>query len=168
MSEHKKSPLNVLFLCTHNSVRSILAEALLNDMGKGRFKAYSAGSHPNHNQQPNSYALTVLEHAGVGIDGLQSKSWDVFSGPDAPTMDLIITVCDDTAGEICPVWPGHPATAHWGYADPSGMDGTEEEKLEAYKQTMLLIRRRLELLINLPLEKLESSKLEGSARDLAN
>ncbi|MDO5666337.1 MAG: arsenate reductase ArsC [Alcaligenaceae bacterium] len=168
MSELTKPPLNVLFLCTHNSARSILAEALLNDMGKGRFKAYSAGSHPNQDQQPNPYALTVLENAGVSIDGLSSKSWDVFGGEDAPAMDLIITVCDDTVGEVCPIWPGHPATAHWGYSDPSTMEGSEDEKLEAFKQSMLLIRRRLELLISLPMEKLEQSKLESSARDLAN
>lgn len=160
-------PLNVLFLCTHNSARSILAEALLNDMGNGRFKAYSAGSSPNQNQQPHPLGLQTLEHAGISTVGLRSKTWDEFAAPGAPHMDLIITVCDNAAGEVCPIWPGHPATAHWGYADPSEGDMSEEEKLEAFRQTMQLIRRRLELLVNLPIEKLEGSLLQASARELA-
>src|SRR5207245_3943087 len=112
-------PINVLFLCTHNSARSILAEALLNHIGKGRLKAYSAGSSPRANQQPNPLGLKVLQATGISTEGLRSKSWDEFAGPDVPHMDLVITVCDNAAGEICPYWPGHPATAHWGYADPS-------------------------------------------------
>ena len=128
--------LNVLILCTHNSARSILAEALLNDMGKGEFKAYSAGSSPRENQQPNPLGLLALQHAGVSIEGLRSKSWDEFASPDAPKMDLIITVCDNAAGEVCPIWPGHPATAHWGYADPSEGDGSDAEKLEAFRLSM--------------------------------
>lgn len=124
------TPLNVLFLCTHNSARSILAEALLNDMGNGRFKAYSAGSSPRANQQPNPLSLQVLQRAGVSVQGLRSKSWDEFAAPQAPQMDLIITVCDNAAGEVCPIWPGHPATAHWGYADPSQGDASEEVKLK--------------------------------------
>ena len=159
--------LNVLFLCTHNSARSILAEALLNSMGKGRFRAYSAGSSPRDNQQPNPLGLQVLQHAGISIEGLRSKSWDEFATPDAPHMDLIITVCDNAAGEVCPIWPGHPATAHWGYADPSAGDGSDEDKLEAFRQTMLLIRRRLELLCSLPEEKLLKSTLQHSAHQLA-
>lgn len=123
-------PLKVLFLCTHNSARSILAEALLNDMGAGRFKAYSAGSSPRDNQQPNPLGLQVLQKAGISTEGLRSKSWDEFATPDAPQMDLIITVCDNAAGEVCPIWLGHPATAHWGYADPSEGDGTDEQQLE--------------------------------------
>ncbi|HBQ88080.1 arsenate reductase ArsC [Alcaligenes faecalis] len=160
-------PLNVLFLCTHNSARSILAEALLNDMGKGRFNAYSAGSSPNQNQQPHPLGLRTLEHAGISTVGLRSKSWDEFAAQGAPHMDLIITVCDNAAGEVCPIWPGHPATAHWGYADPSEGDASQEEKLEAFRQTMQLIRRRLELLVNLPTEKLERSLLQASARELS-
>ncbi|MFY3383290.1 arsenate reductase ArsC [Paracidovorax sp. MALMAid1276] len=159
-------PLNVLFLCTHNSARSILAEALLNDMGTGRFKAYSAGSSPRANQQPNPLGLQVLQSAGISTEGLRSKSWDEFVAPDAPQMDLIITVCDNAAGEVCPIWPGHPATAHWGYADPSEGDGTDEQKLEAFRQTLHAIKRRLELLVSLPEEKLAKTSLQTTARQL--
>ena len=165
MTEMTK-PLNVLFLCTHNSARSILAEALLNDMSPLRFKAYSAGSSPRDNQQPNPLGLHVLQNAGVSTEGLRSKSWDEFATPDAPQMDLIITVCDNAAGEVCPIWPGHPATAHWGYPDPSEGEGTDEEKLEAFKQTMFMIRRRLEILTNLPHEKLQMSALQSTADEL--
>ena len=159
-------PLKVLFLCTHNSARSILAEALLNDMGAGRFKAYSAGSSPRDNQQPNPLGLQVLQKAGISTEGLRSKSWDEFATPDAPQMDLIITVCDNAAGEVCPIWPGHPATAHWGYADPSEGDGTDEQKLEAFRQTLHAIKRRLELLVSLPEEKLGKAVLQTTARQL--
>ena len=161
-------PLNVLFLCTHNSARSILAEAQLNTMGNGRFQAYSAGSSPRSNQQPHPLGLEVLAHAGIPTDGLHSKSWDVFAAPDAPHMDLIITVCDDAAGEVCPVWPGHPATAHWGYPDPSAGDAPEAIKREAFRQTMLSMHRRLELLCSLPDAKLAQAALQTSARQLAH
>lgn len=161
------TPLNVLFLCTHNSARSILAEALLNSMGNGRFKAYSAGSSPRDSQKPNPLGLQVLQTAGVSIEGLRSKSWDEFAAPDAPKMDLIVTVCDNAAGEVCPVWPGHPATAHWGYADPSEENGSDAEKLEAFRKTMHAIKRRLELLINLPADKLEKAMLQSTARELS-
>jgi protein-tyrosine-phosphatase len=160
-------PLNVLFLCTHNSARSILAEATLNHIGRGRFKAYSAGSSPRANQQPNPLGLQVLQTTGIPTDGLYSKSWDEFAAPDAPQMDLIITVCDNAAGEVCPVWPGHPATAHWGYADPSEVQGSDAQRLEAFRQTLLAIKRRLDLLIHLPSERLERLVLERTARDLA-
>jgi protein-tyrosine-phosphatase len=160
-------PLNVLFLCTHNSARSILAEATLNHIGGGRFKAYSAGSSPRANQQPNPLGLQALQAAGIATEGLYSKSWDAFAGPDAPRMDLIITVCDNAAGEVCPVWPGHPATAHWGYADPSEAQGTEAQRLEAFRQTLLAIHRRLTLLVNLPPEKLASQLIQHTARELA-
>ena len=160
-------PLNVLFLCTHNSARSILAEALLNAMGNGKFKAYSAGSSPRDNQQPNPLGLQVLQKAGISIEGLHSKSWDVFATPDAPQMDLIITVCDNAAGEVCPIWPGHPATAHWGYPDPSEGDASEEAKREAFGQTLRMMKRRLDLLINLPADKLRKTVLQGTARELA-
>lgn len=159
--------LNVLFLCTHNSARSILAEALLNHLGKGRFKAYSAGSSPRENQQPNPLALETLAHAGISTEGLSSKSWDVFATPDAPQMDLVITVCDNAAGEVCPYWPGHPAKAHWGYADPSAGDADDDHKREAFKHTLHLIGKRLELLVNLPDASLQRMTLEQTARDLA-
>jgi len=159
--------LNVLFLCTHNSARSILAEATLNHIGQGRFKAFSAGSSPRDKQLPNPLALQVLQSAGISTEGLRSKSWDEFATPDAPQMDLIITVCDNAAGEVCPIWPGHPATAHWGYADPSDVQGTDAQRLEAFRQTLLAIRRRLDLLVNLPPERLDSLVLERSARDLS-
>jgi arsenate reductase len=160
-------PLNVLFLCTHNSARSILAEALLNDMAPGRFHAYSAGSSPRDNQQPNPLGLEVLRAAGISTEGLRSKSWDEFAAPGAPVMDLIITVCDNAAGEVCPIWPGHPATAHWGYADPSAGEGTDDEKREAFRKTLHAIHQRLELLINLPADKLEKTLLQHTARELS-
>ena len=161
-----KQAINVLFLCTHNSARSILAEALLNHMGTGHFRAYSAGSSPRGNQQPNALGLEVLRAAGISTEGLRSKSWDEFALPDAPVMDLVITVCDNAAGEACPFWPGHPATAHWGYADPSAGEGSDEQKLEAFRQTLHAIHRRLELLVNLPPASLGKLMLQSSAREL--
>ena len=164
-------PINVLFLCTHNSARSILAEATLNHIGKGRFRAFSAGSSPHANQQPNPLGLQVLREAGIETDGLRSKSWDEFAEAEAQKtgleMDLIITVCDNAAGEVCPVWPGHPATAHWGYADPSEGGGDDAHKLRAFRLTLLDMRRRLELLASLPPEKLQRTMVERSARDLS-
>ena len=159
--------INVLFLCTHNSARSILAEAVLNHIGKGRFRAFSAGSSPRDNQQPNPLGLQVLQHAGISTEALRSKSWDEFGKAEAPHMDLVITVCDNAAGEVCPYWPGQPATAHWGYPDPSAGDGTDVQKLDAFRLTMLAIKRRLELLISLPTAKLEKAMLQNTARDLA-
>ena len=160
-------PLNVLFLCTHNSARSILAEAILNHMSHGRFKAYSAGSSPRENQTPNPLALQTLERAGISTEGLSSKTWDIFALPDAPHMDLVITVCDNAAGEVCPFWPGQPATAHWGYADPSEVVGSDEVKLQAFKQTLHQIKHRLDLFTSLPVASLSKMALQTSARDLA-
>lgn len=160
--------INVLFLCTHNSARSILAEAILNHIGRGKFKAYSAGSSPRDMQQPNPLGLQVLQHAGIATVGLRSKSWDEFGKADAPHMDLVITVCDNAAGEVCPYWPGQPATAHWGYPDPSEGNGTDAQKLEAFRLTLLALKRRLELLISLPADKLAKTMLQHTARDLAN
>lgn len=160
-------PINVLFLCTHNSARSILAEALLNSLGRGRFRAYSAGSSPRESQQPNPMALRVLEEAGISTEGLASKSWDVFAASAAPRMDLIITVCDNAAGEVCPIWPGHPATAHWGYADPSETQGDEEARRQAFRATLHALKHRLELLVSLPEERLQSMALQQTARSLA-
>ncbi len=161
------TPLNVLFLCTHNSARSILAEALLNHLGQGRFKGYSAGSSPRDNQQPNPLGLQVLREVGISTDGLHSKSWDDFALPNAPQMDLIITVCDNAAGEVCPYWPGNPASAHWSYADPIAGDASDAEKLIDFRQTMLAIKHRIELFISLPPEKLNTVTLQSSARSLA-
>ncbi|MBK6293636.1 MAG: arsenate reductase ArsC [Rhodoferax sp.] len=159
--------IKVLFLCTHNSARSILAEAILNHIGQGRFKAYSAGSSPRAHQQPNPLGLLVLQAAGMSTAGLRSKSWDEFAQPDAPPMDLVITVCDNAAGEVCPYWPGQPATAHWGYPDPSAGEGSDAQKLEAFRLTLHAMRRRLELLVNLPPEKLGKTLLQATARELA-
>ncbi len=159
--------LNVLFLCTHNSVRSILAEAILNHIGRGRFKAFSAGSSPRANQQPNPLGLQVLQNAGISVEGLHSKSWEEFGTIDAPKMDLVITVCDNAAGEVCPYWPGQPATAHWGYADPSAGDADDAHKLDTFRQTLLALKRRLELLVSLPSAKLEKSMLQSTAREMA-
>ena len=161
------SPLNILFLCTHNSARSILAEALLNDMGGDKFRAFSAGSSPRENQQPNPLALQTLQSAGINTAGLSSKSWDVFATPDAPKMDLVITVCDNAAGEVCPFWPGHPATAHWGYADPSEVQGSDAERLAAFQHTMLQIEQRLQMLVSLPLAGINTLMLQNEARNLS-
>ncbi|HWH75472.1 MAG TPA: arsenate reductase ArsC [Methylibium sp.] len=159
-------PLHVLFLCTHNAARSLLAEALLNHVGRGRFVAHSAGSQPRG--EPHPLALRVLREAGIPTAGLASKSWDVFGTPDAPKMDLVITVCDNAAGETCPYWPGQPATAHWGYADPSVAEGDEAARLAAFHRTMIAIRQRLELLVNLPATALDRLVLQQTARGLAS
>lgn len=161
------SPIRVLFLCTHNSARSILAEAALNHLGNGRFQAYSAGSSPRENQQPNPLALETLQKAGINIDGLHSKSWDEFGKPEAPHMDLVITVCDNAAGEVCPFWPGQPATAHWGYADPSAIEGDDNVKREAFRQTLHLIRKRIEVFVNLPETSLSKLAIQQAARNLS-
>ena len=158
--------MNVLFVCTGNSARSILAESVLNNptIGGGRFRAFSAGSHPSSQVQP--MALELLKQYHYPTEGLRSKSWDEFATPDAPQMDLIITVCDNAAGEVCPIWLGHPATAHWGYADPSEGDGTDEQQLEAFRQTLHAMKRRLELLVSLPEDKLAKAVLQTTARQL--
>ena len=163
----EKSLIHVLFLCTHNSARSILAEALLNHLGSSKFKAFSAGSSPKENQEPNPLAIEVLNNEGVSTEGLKSKSWDVFALPDAPHMDLVITVCDNAAGETCPYWPGHPATAHWGYEDPSAGDASEDEKRMAFIKTMHLIRKRLEIFVNLPESGLSRLQIQQTARELS-
>ncbi len=162
-----QTPINVLFLCTHNSARSILAEALLNHLGGGKFKGFSAGSSPRENQQPNPLGLQVLRDAGIATDGLHSKSWDEFALPSAPHMDLIITVCDNAAGEECPYWPGKPASAHWGYADPSAGDAPDEQKRIAFRHTLHALSRRIELLVNLPAASLDKLSIENSAKQLS-
>jgi len=153
---------SVLFLCTGNSARSILAESILNHVGRSsnghpRFQAFSAGSHPNG--QINPYALKYLQQQGLATEGLRSKSWDEFSGSDAPHFDFIITVCDNAAGEVCPIWPGKPSTGHWGIEDPAAVEGTDAEKLKAFAHAYALMNRRISLLINLPAAKLEAQAI---------
>jgi arsenate reductase (thioredoxin) len=164
---HVSHPINVLFLCVHNSARSIMAQAILNHMAGHRFLAHSAGTQAQPDHQPHPLALEALASGGVSTDGLESKNWAVFSGPDAPHMDLVITVCDLAAGEPCPVWPGHPATAHWGYADPSLVEGDHNTRLDAFRQTMHALHQRLELLVNLPMSSVDRLVLETEARRLA-
>ncbi len=146
-------PYNVLILCTGNSARSVMAEGLFNMLGKGRFQAYSAGSQPTG--KPNPFALEILAKHGYDTRGVRSKSWDEFAQPDAPHMDFILTVCDNAAGETCPVWLGHPSTGHWGFSDPAAVEGTDEEKREAVSLVYRQIARRIELFLSLPLETLD-------------
>jgi arsenate reductase len=148
---------NVLFLCTGNTARSILAEGILRKDGAGRFRAVSAGSQPKG--MVNPFALKVLEAYGYPSDGFRSKSWDEFTGPDAPQMDFIFTVCDSAAGEACPFWPGHPATAHWGIEDPAAVEGTDLDKERAFVRAFKYLHNRIELFLNLPLEQLDASAL---------
>jgi arsenate reductase len=145
---------NVLFLCTGNSARSILGEAILNRRGKPHFHAYSAGSHPTG--RVNSYALQQLESAGLPVEGLRSKSWDEFAKPGAPQMHFVFTVCDSAAAEICPVWPGQPVTAHWGIPDPASVVGSGEEITRAFRDAFVTMGRRIDLFLSLPLEKLDA------------
>lgn len=160
------TPFNVLFLCTGNSARSILAECLLNHLGQGRFHGYSAGSQPAGRVNP--FALEALTSAGIATDGVRSKSWEEFSKPDAPKMDLIITVCDNAAGEACPFWPGNPATAHWGYPDPAAVEGSDDAKRKAFQHTMHALRSRIQLLVNMPIGKLDQLSLQREARSLTS
>jgi len=154
---------NVLFLCTGNTARSVLAEAVLNHVGNGRFRAFSAGSTPKG--QINPMTLKVLQEAGLPTDGLRSKSWDEFAGPDAPKMDFVFTVCDNAAGEACPIWPGQPMTAHWGIEDPAAVTGPEFKQRQAFEDALRFMRNRIAAFINLPLESIDrmalSSKLRG-------
>ncbi len=152
---------NVLFLCTANSARSVMAEGLLNKLGAGRFRAFSAGSHPSGRVNP--FALEMLERAGCATAGVRSKAWDEFAAPGAPLMDIVITVCDNAAGEVCPVWPGHPATAHWGYPDPAARAGSDEEKRAAFVRVFAQIRDRVQMLAGLEVDKLDRLAL---AREL--
>lgn len=156
MSAHR--PYNVLFLCTGNSARSILAEAALNEEGKGRFKAYSAGSFPKG--EVNPLTLALLRQSGLPTEGLRSKSWDEFARPGAPVMDFVFTVCDDAAGEVCPVWPGHPVTAHWGVPDPAAVEGNDVEKMQAFRQALRVLANRIRVFASLPFEKLDRLKLK--------
>ena len=147
----------VLFLCTGNSARSILAEALLNNRGAGRFEAFSAGSHPVGRVNP--HALALLQQAGLRTEGLRSKSWDEFATPGAPALDFVFTVCDSAANEVCPVWPGQPVTAHWGLPDPAGVQGTDAEQAKAFHDTYVALDRRIGLLTSLPISGLDQLAL---------
>lgn len=156
---------NILFLCTHNSARSILGESLASTDPSGRFVGYSAGSTPGGTVNP--FAAELALQLGYPADQMRSKSWDEFALPGAPVMDFIITVCNNAAGEVCPIWPGKPATAHWGFPDPSQVVGDDEAKRKAFREVMLGLRRRIELLAALPLEKLDAMSLQSELGKLA-
>ena len=162
MAEHR--PYNVLFLCTGNSARSILAETILNTEGKGKFKAYSAGSFPKG--EVNPHAIMLLKGLDLPAESWRSNSWDEFAKSDAPVMDFIFTVCDDAAGEVCPVWPGHPVTAHWGMPDPAAVDGNEAEKAQAFRNTFRMLSNRIRIFTQLPFEKLDALKLQTHLEEI--
>jgi protein-tyrosine-phosphatase len=155
---------NVLFLCTGNSARSILAEALLNNLGKGRFRAFSAGSHPAGAVNP--FALQLLQKNHFPTADLRSKPWDEFARPDAPRLDFVITVCDKAAGEVCPAWPGQPMTAHWGIPDPAAVEGSDEAKRHAFVDAMNQMQRRISMFVSLPFDKLDRMKLQHAVREI--
>jgi arsenate reductase (thioredoxin) len=157
---------NVLFLCTGNSARSILAEAALNNLSRkdGRFRAFSAGSHPKGQVHP--LALEVLNQNRIPTDGLRSKSWDEFERPGAPELHFVFTVCDNAAAEVCPIWPGQPMTAHWGIPDPAAVDGTDDEKRRAFADALFVMKRRIDLFASLPIEKLNKLALQDQLRNI--
>ena len=155
---------NVLFLCSCNSARSIMAESILNQIGGGRFRGFSAGSHPAGQVNPRTIELLQRNH--YRTEGLRSKNWDEFAQPDAPHMNFVLTVCDKAAGEVCPVWPGQPMSAHWGVPDPSEVQGDEETIRKAFADTFVVLNRRIALLSNLPLEKLDRLALQRELTDI--
>ncbi|MFN3439509.1 MAG: arsenate reductase ArsC [Acidovorax sp.] len=150
---------NVLFICTANSARSIMAEAILNQLGAGRYRAYSAGSQPAGRVNP--YAVELLQRNRFRTDSLRSKNWEEFAQPDAPAMDFVLTVCDNAAGEVCPVWPGQPMSAHWGVPDPAAAQGTEEEKQRAFSDAFITLNRRITIFLALPFDKLDKLSLQS-------
>ncbi len=156
---------NILFLCTHNSARSVVGEVLATQTSNGRFIGFSAGSTPGGKVNP--FAVEIAEKYGYDLSKLRSKSWDEYSAAGAPVMDFIITVCDNAAGEVCPFWPGKPATAHWGYPDPAAVQGSDEQKRAAFKEVELGLKKRLEILMNLPLEKLDAMSLSAELKNIA-
>ena len=160
------APMNVLFLCTGNSARSILAEAYMNMAGKGRFRAWSAGSRPGG--QVNPYALELLQKNRVPTEGVRSKSWDEFAAPDAPHMDIVITVCDSAANETCPYWPGQPMTAHWGVPDPAAVEGSDEDKRKAFVAAFSVLSARINLLMSLPVDKLDRLALSTKLKEIGS
>jgi protein-tyrosine-phosphatase len=157
-AEQPLRPYNVLFLCTGNSARSILSESILTKIGDGKFVAYSAGSQPKRAVHPQ--ALALLERLGFPTNGLRSKRWDEFAVSGAPSMDFVFTVCDDAANEVCPVWPGQPMTAHWGVPDPASVVGTDDRIIDAFRDTFLLLQRRIELFAGLPVRSLDRMSLK--------
>lgn len=157
---------NVLFLCTGNSARSVLGEVLLNSLGAGRFRGYSAGSTPKGSVHPMT--IEVLQEAGLPTEGLRSKSWDEYAGPDAPKMDFVFTVCDDAAGEACPIWPGHPVSAHWGIEDPAAVTGPSFSQRAAFEDALRFMRNRIAAFINLPLKTIDRMTLDQQVRDIGN
>ena len=157
-------PFNVLFLCTGNSARSILAEATLNAMGKGRFKAWSAGSHPAGKVNP--YAIELLQKNRLSTEDLRSKSWDEFARADAPALDFVFTVCDNAAGELCPIWPGQPMTAHWGVPDPAAVEGSDEAKRKAFFTAWNQLQHRISIFVSLPLDRLDRLALKQRLDDI--
>jgi arsenate reductase len=158
------TPLNVLFLCTGNSARSILAEALMNRLGEGRFRAFSAGSMPKG--EVNPHALPLVRALGFNDTDFRSKPWDEFATAGAPRLDFVITVCDNAAGDVCPLWPGQPITAHWGIPDPAAATGTEAEIAVAFREAARLLRNRIELLLALPVAKLDRLSLQAHVREI--
>jgi arsenate reductase len=165
MSEPKPDKVyNVLFLCTGNSARSIIAEALMNREGRGRFRAYSAGSMPTGRVNP--HAVPIVESLGFSASEFRSKSWDEFASPRAPPLDFILTVCDNAAGEVCPIWPGQPMTAHWGVPDPAAVKGSEAEIAAAFNETARRLRNRIHLFLNLPLASLDRMSLQARLKEI--
>lgn len=160
------APLNVLFLCTGNSARSILAEAILDHVGAGRFRAYSAGSHPAG--QVNPFAIDLLDRMHIDTTSLRSKSWDEFAQPGAPRLDFVFTVCDNAAGEMCPVWPGQPVTAHWGVEDPAAVQGDDVERTMAFRRAFSLLEHRIRAFASLPLDTLDRQRLSTRLREIGN
>lgn len=159
MTDDPQRIYQVLFLCTGNSARSIIAEALMNHLGKGRFRAYSAGSHPTG--QVNRLAVEMVSDIASPSASLRSKSWNEFAAPGAPPLDFVFTVCDNAAGEVCPHWPGQPLSAHWGIEDPAAVLGTDAEKRRAFEQATLRLKRRIELFLSLPLHSIDSLSLQN-------
>jgi len=159
-----KKIYHVLFVCTGKSARSVIAEGLMNDAARGRFKAYSAGSHPTGVVNP--FALEALAELRIPTDGFRSKSWDEFSGPDAPPLDFVFTVFDRAAGETCPFWPGQPMTAHWGVPDPAAVEGSNEEKRKQFRATAVTLKRRIDLMLALPIDSLGSMALQQEVKDI--
>jgi protein-tyrosine-phosphatase len=158
------TPFNILFLCTGNSARSIMAETILNAQGKGQFRAYSAGSHPTGRVNP--LAIELLQANRLPVEGLRSKSWDEFAKPDAPLLHFVFTVCDQAAAEMCPVWPGQPMSAHWGVPDPAAVDGGDEVKRKAFFSAYSALNRRISIFVSLPLAKLDRMALQNKLNEI--